>query len=146
MPESRQKKPRAEYAGFASPVTLLREKLGITQTELSDRMGVSSQAVSHWEAAMTLPSGPREKNLGSMRNPKSFELVSVLAMPSGAVCYRYRAQNGFGGLNVEQALLLKDGSRIKTSSMDGFRSAWAGGCAGKVGNDLKDDMQKLLQP
>ncbi|MBV8810885.1 MAG: hypothetical protein JO033_19625, partial [Acidobacteriaceae bacterium] len=31
----------------------------------------------------------------SMRDPDSFKLDSVLLMDSGAVCYEYRARNGF---------------------------------------------------
>lgn len=33
----------------------------------------------------------------SMRNPHTFELTQVLRMGDGALCYTYRAQNGFGG-------------------------------------------------
>jgi hypothetical protein len=40
----------------------------------------------------------------SMRNPDSFKLSEVLVMSDGSVCYEYRAQNGFGGINVEHAV------------------------------------------
>ena len=33
----------------------LREKKGLTQTELADMLGVSSKAVSKWETARCLP-------------------------------------------------------------------------------------------
>ena len=35
-----------------------------------------------------------------MRDPDSFKLSSVIIMDKGAVCYEYRAHNGFGGVNV----------------------------------------------
>ena len=39
----------------------------------------------------------------SMRNPDSFSVISARAIGSDLVCFRYRAQNGFGGMNVEEA-------------------------------------------
>ncbi len=36
-------------------IKTLREKKGLTQTELADRLGVSSKAVSKWETAKGLP-------------------------------------------------------------------------------------------
>lgn len=69
----------------------------------------------------------------SMRNPESFKVSSALAMEkTGAVCYEYRAQNGFGGMNVETAVLTAEGE-IKTKSMDGFAKLWNKNCAGQTG-------------
>lgn len=36
----------------------LRSKLGLTQTELADRLGVSQPLVALWEKGERLPSGP----------------------------------------------------------------------------------------
>jgi len=36
----------------------LRSKLGLTQTELADRLGVSQPLVARWEAGDRVPSGP----------------------------------------------------------------------------------------
>lgn len=36
----------------------LRSKLGLTQTELADRLGVSQPLVARWEAGNRVPSGP----------------------------------------------------------------------------------------
>ena len=36
-------------------IKTLREKKGLTQTELADILGVSSKAVSKWETAKGLP-------------------------------------------------------------------------------------------
>jgi hypothetical protein len=45
----------------------------------------------------------------SMRNPDSFKLGETLIMSDGATCYDYRAQNGFGGMNVGHAVLSPTG-------------------------------------
>lgn len=38
---------------------------------------------------------------GTMRDPDSFKLASMLIVPkTGTVCYEYRAKNGFGGTDV----------------------------------------------
>jgi len=47
---------------------------------------------------------------GAMRTPESFKLYSALLMANGAVCYDYRAQNGFGGMNRERAVLTTAGA------------------------------------
>jgi len=71
----------------------------------------------------------------NMRNPDSFKVSSVIAMDDGAVCYEYRAENGFGGMNAERAVLLKN-NNFKISSMDDFPEYWNKKCAGKSGEDL----------
>jgi hypothetical protein len=70
----------------------------------------------------------------SMRNPDSFKLSQVLMMDDGAVCYQYRAQNGFGGLNVGHAVLSPKG-QFKANESAGFRGLWNKECAGKTGTD-----------
>jgi hypothetical protein len=70
----------------------------------------------------------------SVRNPDSFKLGETLVMADGAVCYDYRAQNGFGGMNVGQAVLAPSG-KFKTNNSDGFTSLWNKECGGKTGTD-----------
>jgi hypothetical protein len=70
--------------------------------------------------------------MNAMRNPDSFKLSSALFMPDGAVCYEYRAQNGFGGMNVGNAVLSVRGA-IKTNEMEGYRKLWNLECANKSG-------------
>jgi hypothetical protein len=64
----------------------------------------------------------------------SFKLSQVLVMDDGAVCYQYRAQNGFGGLNVGHAVLSPKG-QFKANESAGFRGLWNKECAGKTGTD-----------
>lgn len=71
----------------------------------------------------------------SMRNPDSFKLTSALIInATGTVCYEYRAQNGFGGVNAGEAVLTPKG-RFKTNEMDGFTSLWNRECAHKPGTE-----------
>ena len=70
----------------------------------------------------------------AMRDPDSFQLSSVLIIEkTNAVCYEYRSRNGFGGMNVGQAVLSPKGI-FRTNEMEGFRALWRSECSGKRGN------------
>lgn len=72
----------------------------------------------------------------SMRDPDSLKLESALVINgTGAVCYEYRAKNGFGGMNVGHAVLSADGKQFRTSEMDGFTKMWNKECANKSGTE-----------
>ena len=70
----------------------------------------------------------------SMRNPDSFKLSSAFFMPNNAVCYQYRAQNGFGGMNVEEAVL------TPKNALRNDRASWARYCAGRKGKNRTWDV------
>jgi hypothetical protein len=72
----------------------------------------------------------------SMRNPDVFKLESALVMDSGAVCYTYRGQTGFGGMKRGYAALSADAKRFLTDEMDGFRTLWNRICANKSGDEV----------
>jgi hypothetical protein len=58
-----------------------------------------------------------------LRDPKSVEWVSALANKDGSVvCITYRARNGFGGMNVEQAAMANQ-------TVSGTSDAWQKHCA-----------------
>lgn len=83
----------------------------------------------------------------SMRNPKSFELAQVWTSPSGATCYEYRGQNGFGGLDVENALIRpgREALDLSKGASDGdFIKLWNKNCTGS-GADLTAAVVKLMQ-
>jgi hypothetical protein len=70
----------------------------------------------------------------AMRDPDSFKLESALVIDgSRAVCYDYRAKNGFGGYNTGHAVLAGDGTTFKTNEMPGFTKLWNKQCSGKQG-------------
>jgi hypothetical protein len=66
----------------------------------------------------------------AMRNPDSFKLKSAGLTSAGAVCYQYRAQNGFGGMNLEYAVLAPGATSINTNL-----SVWNRQCANKPIHD-----------
>ena len=70
----------------------------------------------------------------AMRNPDSFKLSKVITLEDGTSCFEYRGQNGFGGMNVGQAVVTPKG-RLVTSEGSGFSSVWNRSCAKKTGED-----------
>lgn len=80
----------------------------------------------------------------SLRNPDSFKLSQALSMPRDAVCLEYRAQNGFGGLNLERALV--HGDSLILESADNFSGAWNRYCGSdKRGPDITDDVTRIFE-
>jgi hypothetical protein len=43
-----------------------------------------------------------------MKDPSSFEVESAYALPNMTVCYKYRAKNSFGALDVGYAIITND--------------------------------------
>lgn len=73
----------------------------------------------------------------AMRDPDSFKLESAFVINgSHAVCYGYRARNGFGGMNRDHAVLARDGTRFLTSGDPGFEKLWNAECANKPGREV----------
>ena len=75
----------------------------------------------------------------AMRNPDSFKLGMVRVMDDDSICYGYRAQNGFGGMDVGNAVLTAKG-QFESNEMDGFTSLWHRECVGKTGRDRTSDV------
>jgi hypothetical protein len=70
------------------------------------------------------------------RNPDSFKLESAfIVTATNDVCFEYRAQNGFGGMNRERAILVGLTETLIPESDAGFHHAWKADCAGKPGNE-----------
>jgi hypothetical protein len=62
----------------------------------------------------------------SLRNPDSLDFDSILANDDGSViCMTYRAQNGFGGMNLGH-VVFKDGDPSES------HSSWRTNCAHKL--------------
>lgn len=75
----------------------------------------------------------------AMRDPDSFKLSQALVIDgTGAVCYEYRARNGFGGMNIGHAVISSDGKTFKTENDAGYHNLWNKECANKEGLDAAD--------
>jgi hypothetical protein len=79
------------------------------------------------------------------RNPDSFVLEKALVMPNGAACLEYRAQNGFGGMSREQAVVPADSDKLLATGAGGFDSAWNSQCAGKTGADVTYQVRQYMK-
>jgi hypothetical protein len=79
----------------------------------------------------------------SMREPDSFKLDTVWVTDNGAVCYQYRARNGFGGMNVEQAVMSPK-LQFRTSDQPGFAQLWNRHCANREGEDRTSDVSHFI--
>lgn len=73
----------------------------------------------------------------SLRNPDSLKVESVLVTDALAVCATYRAQNGFGGMNREQAVMNSAQTKVLSNSEKGFAALWNHECADKTGLETK---------
>lgn len=78
-----------------------------------------------------------------MRNPSSFELVRVLAPTDDRTCFVYRAENGFGGLNVETAVLIYDD--LITQDRSEFEHSWGQYCTAYDARDITKQTQIALK-
>lgn len=81
----------------------------------------------------------------NMRDPSSFQLESAVLMDSKAICYTYRARNGYGGLNLEHAVLNHEGTAILTEQMNGFAATWNRDCRKKGGHDYAEEINAIAK-
>jgi hypothetical protein len=79
----------------------------------------------------------------NMRNPDSFKLSQVFITHGGSICYEYRAQNGFGGMNVGHAAIVR--GKVYMSEAPGFWVKWNKYCAGNAGFDETYNVNMYLR-
>ena len=73
------------------------------------------------------------------RNPDSVKFSRVFVTENGTACYLWRAQNGFGGMNVEHAVLLPTADNLSQSV-----ALWNSRCAKKEGTDITALVEERL--
>lgn len=66
---------------------------------------------------------------GAMKNPKSFELVSLVRVDGPAMCVEYRGTNSFNAVVLQRHVI---SDTVNSSSVQ----AWNQNCAGKTGEDF----------
>jgi hypothetical protein len=108
-------------------------KAEAAQAELKKRVEARFQLATG--GALTL----RER----MRNPDSFRVSSAIVMSDETVCYRYRSQNGFGGMNNSSAMLFA--GIVLSDPGPSFHKLWQKECAGQRGTELGDDVSAGLR-
>ena len=67
----------------------------------------------------------------SAKNPDSFKLNSAAMMPSGAICYEYRATNSFNAIVPGTTVIIK--GKVSQQASD-----WNKYCGGKSGTDYSN--------
>jgi hypothetical protein len=73
-----------------------------------------------------------------MRNPDSFQLIAVGDMVGGALCYEFRSQNGFGGMETGRASLV---NKVVSVSEAKYKKE----CAGKAGADITAQVGGMME-
>lgn len=70
-------------------------------------------------------------------DPDSVEFTSVfMSYESNAICYRYRARNGFNALR-QAAFMITSKGELKDESSKGFSAAWNRDCVNKNGQEAR---------
>lgn len=71
-----------------------------------------------------------------MKDPSSFELDSVFVMPNMTMCYKYRAKNSFGALNIGFAVIT-DTQIILSENNKNFEKIFKKECDSKVWEQIR---------
>lgn len=105
----------------------------------SDAAEATAAAQAKNEARFQLAFGGALTLRRVMRDPRSFEVSSALVtMHDQSVCYKFRARNGFGGMDASDAVLSPAG--LVLSGQPGFYDAFVKNCLGESGQQLADDV------
>jgi DNA-binding transcriptional regulator YiaG len=70
--KSKRARRTPKYEWDAAKIKALREHLGMTQTEMSEELGVRQQTVSEWECGVYRPRGPSAKLLSMVAERANF--------------------------------------------------------------------------
>jgi hypothetical protein len=95
------------------PPLTAQQKADALQVQASERQAAAEQVIHNTKALKVTAGALTLRKI--MRNPASFTLASAIMMKDGSVCYDYRSQNGFGGMNEDQAVMTPKG-RVDTDS------------------------------
>jgi hypothetical protein len=128
------------YLGVVAAGFLVLIALGYFIEQVKPKPSPAEKAAKQKEQAALVFAAAGAKNIrNAMRNPDSFKLAQVLMMHDGAVCYEFRSQNGFGGMNVGHAVLSPSG-QLRTNETSGFGALWNKECADKTGIDETEQL------
>jgi transcriptional regulator with XRE-family HTH domain len=86
------KHPRS---GFGTQLVALRERAGLSQLQLAERLGVTQQAVALWERKTTAPRSDTLAKLSQALGVRVDELLGLAAPKAKATVARGRLQSVF---------------------------------------------------
>ena len=105
-----------------------KEAAKSSETKAADKAAVDRQHAG-WARA----SAGAKALTAAAHDPGSIVWNSAFVVDkTSAVCYQYRAKNGFGAIRLFNAVLARDGVTIKTENEKGFPSLWNKECTGKL--------------
>jgi len=126
-----------DLKGLGKRIEDLRKKKGMTQENLAERLGVTSQAVSKWENGLCYPDieliptlcaifeislddifGKIKKDVSNLSFPPVFKGVNLVATFANIACYSDKEiiQTGIQGETAPSTIEFKDGSIAELSS------------------------------
>lgn len=129
---TRQRSPIVKYALPTIAGLIL---VGAVIERTTNPGGASRESVADQaERTRVNQAGAAARTLrAALRNPDSFDLERVIDMGDGNHCVTYRAQNGFGGMNVGKAIFTE--AAVLLDRQPEFQAEWAKRCAGQ-GRDI----------
>lgn len=154
-PQCGAKEPTGKSMGCLGRIvfgTVLFVALGALASQCTDGTGSSpapSKTAAELEAEskrserLKLAAGAVLVIRKNLRNPDSLEVSEVLLMPDGASCITYRAQNGFGGMNLER-IVVTDAEMV-LEQQSGFATMWNRHCANKTGEIVTGIVSRLVK-
>ncbi len=80
-----------------------------------------------------------------MKDPEAFVLTSLLVMPDGTACYRYRAKNSFGAVLPGRAIRAGGKMLLEENDADAFQRAWGAECVGKSGEEIAEQVSRAIE-
>lgn len=119
-----------------------RSNRGSSDQRAGDDPGPSAARTAQYRAA-----GLRAGILRmSMKDPEAFALTSLLVMPDGVACYRYRAKNSFGAVLPSRAVWAP-GTELLTEERDGnvFLGIWKAGCTAGGGEEIAPQVNRAIE-
>lgn len=74
-------KRKVKYQWDAESIHALRERLGMTQQQMSDELGTRQQTISEWETGMYRPRGGMNRLLSLVAEQAGFDYQAVTQKP-----------------------------------------------------------------
>ncbi len=111
----------------------IKDSKSTTRSNSTDSREQASAEQSEQDAQITRAAMGAASVIAAARNPDSVKFSRVFVTKDGTACYLWRAQNGFGGMNKENAVLLPKAENLSQSV-----ALWNSHCAKKSDSEITD--------